>query len=373
MKVRAVTPLSVAFADPNDGGHQRHLTFCRVEGDDGTVGWGEAITMWPEACAATERLIEGMAELVVGRDPLDNLDLWRRLRERAWWYGPQGIAAFALSAIDIALWDLRGKASGQSLLQMLGGAHHPTLPAVASTHAFDASVEREIERHARYIGAGYRGIKVGVGKRGDSSLGHDLEAEVQFLRGLREAVGEGPWLMIDRDHALPWDLPRVLELIRRLEPRTLHWIEEPFEPGAAEARRRLRAQTGVPVGGGEREWNEAGFRRLIEEGTLDVIGIDPGRSEGITGFLRVLPHVEAAGLVVNAHAFSSAVITAASIALSLSSPCARSLEYKPEPNPMQTELVAEPLLPRSGEVVPLGGPGLGIEVREDVLEHYRVR
>lgn len=373
MKVRGLRPLSVAFPDPNDGDNIRHLTFCRVEGDDGSVGWGEAITMWPEACAATERLIEGFAELVVGRDPLDNLDIWRRLRERAWWYGPQGIAAFAVSAVDIALWDLRGKACGQSLLQMLGGAHHESLPAVASTHAFDPSVEREIERHARYIEDGYRGIKIGVGKRGESTLGRDLEAEVRFLRGLRDAVGSEPWLMIDRDHALPWDVPRVLDLVRRLEPGTLHWIEEPLEPWEVEGRRRLRALTEVPIAGGEREWNEAGYRRAIAEGTLDIVGIDPGRAEGITGFLRVLPHVEAAGALVNAHAFSSAVVTAASVALSLASPIARSLEYKPEPNPMQTELVAEPILPVAGRVVPLTRPGLGIEVDESVLEHYRVR
>ena len=134
--VRSVTPISVRYPEPNDGGAVRHLTLCRIEADDGTVGWGEAVTSWPDACRATEAMIDGIAtELVVGRDPLDNVDIWRSCRRRAWWYGNRGgISSFALSAIDIALWDLKGRLLGVPVVQLLGGAHHESLPAVASTH-----------------------------------------------------------------------------------------------------------------------------------------------------------------------------------------------------------------------------------------------
>ena len=90
-RIRSVRPISVRYPEPNDAGAIRHLTLCRIEADDGTVGWGEAVTSWPDACRATEALIDGIgAELVVGRDPLDNVDIWRACRRRAWWYGNRG-------------------------------------------------------------------------------------------------------------------------------------------------------------------------------------------------------------------------------------------------------------------------------------------
>ena len=148
--VRSVTPISVRYPEPNDNGAIRHLTLCRIEASDGTVGWGEAVTSWPDACRATEAVIDGVAhELVVGRDPLDNVDIWRSCKRRAWWYGNHGgISSFALSAIDIALWDLKGKLLGVPVTQLLGGAHHERLPAVASTHPRLASLEAEADRHA---------------------------------------------------------------------------------------------------------------------------------------------------------------------------------------------------------------------------------
>jgi len=145
--ISRVIPLSVEYPEPNDNGASRRLTFVRIESSDGVVGWGEAITMWPEACRATELLIEGMSDLLIGRDPLDNVVISRELATRAWWYGPEGIASFARSALDIALWDLRGKVSGQSLITMLGGAAQEKLPVMASTHAFSPSLEVEAERH----------------------------------------------------------------------------------------------------------------------------------------------------------------------------------------------------------------------------------
>ena len=124
MRIARVTPVSVSYPEPNDNNETRVLTLCRVEAEDGTLGWGEAVTMWPEACRATEKLIEGMSELVVGRDAMDCVEVWRCLRAHAWWYGHEGgLAAFAISAIDIALWDLKGKLLGQPVVRLLGGAH----------------------------------------------------------------------------------------------------------------------------------------------------------------------------------------------------------------------------------------------------------
>jgi L-alanine-DL-glutamate epimerase-like enolase superfamily enzyme len=374
-RVRSVTPISVAYPEPNDNGATRYLTLCRIESDDGAVGWGEAVTSWPDVCRATEAMIEGIAaELVVGRDPLDNVDIWRRCRQRAWWYGNRGgVSSFALSAIDIALWDLKGRLLGVPVVQLLGGAHHERLRAIASTHPSDGSLEVEADRHARYVRElGFQGCKLGLGKKGDARLGSDVERDVELVRLFRDRVGEEPMLMWDRGvNTLTWDFAFAVRLTNTLEELGLTWIEEPFEPGELELFRRLRARCSTLVGSGEREWDVDGYRAFVAAGVADVIGFDPGRAEGITGGRRVIELVEESGSWFNAHAWSSAIVTAASLALSLTTPRVLVFELKPEANPMQHELVERPIEQAAGWVHALDGPGLGIEVRESVVDEYR--
>lgn len=373
MRIRSVTPLSVAYPEPNDNNNPRYLTFCRVESDDGTVGWGEAITQWPEASRATEQLIRGLADLVIGQDVLENVALWHRLKAHMWWYGyGGGLAWYALSAIDIALWDLKGKLLGQPVVQLLGGARRTTLPVIASTHAFLADLEDEAARHADYIRQGYRGVKIGLGKRGAAHLGYDMARDVTFMRLLREAVGPGADIMLDRGQSLAWDVSRAIRFVNACEAYDLRWIEEPLEPQDFRGFQILRQHVRTLIATGEREWTLEGYQRLITSGVVDVVGSDPGRVGGITGFLRIIHEVESASLWYNAHAWSSAIITAASLALSAVSDRCLLFELKPIPNPMQDELVATPFKQSAGEITIPMAPGLGVDVREHVLEHYRL-
>lgn len=373
MRIRSVTPISVSYPEPNDNDNIRYLTFCRIEADDGTLGWGEAITQFPESTRATEKLVEGMAGLVVGRDPMENVDIWRKLKAASWWYGYEGgPAAFALSAIDIALWDLKGKLLGQPLINLLGGAHRDKLPVIASTHAFNASIEVEAERHGRYVREhGYQGVKVGMGKRGDARLGYELARDVEFVRALREAIGPDAMLMMDRGQSLPWTLADAIRRTNAFEEHGVTWIEEPLEPTDVEGFRKLRAHVKTLIASGEREWNARGFKRFVETGIVDVVGCDIGRAEGITGTLKVIEIVEANDVWFNSHAWSSAVNTAASIALSAATPRCLLQELKPDPNPMQHELVDEPFQHKDGWIEVPRKPGLGVEPREDVLARYR--
>jgi L-alanine-DL-glutamate epimerase-like enolase superfamily enzyme len=376
MRIAKVTPISVAYPEPNDNNATRYLTLCRIEGSDGTVGWGEAVTCWPDVCRATEALIDGLAsDLIVGQSVLDNVEIWRRCRERAWWYGNRGgIASFALAAIDIAMWDLKGKSLDVSVVELLGGARRERLPALASTHARDADLEREADRHAHYINElGFQGCKVGLGKRGDARLGCEIDRDVQFVKLLRERVGEAPMIMWDRGvNTLTWDVSYAVRLVQALEQHGLTWIEEPFEPFDVASVARLRAHTRTLIAGGEREWDVDGYRRFIASGTADVVGFDPGRAEGITGGRRVVELVEEAELWFNSHAWSSAIVSAASIALSATTSRVLVFEMKPEESPMQHELVDEPIEQRNGYVEVPSGPGLGVSVREEVVEKYRL-
>ena len=112
-KVQTVEAIPVSYPEPNDFNALRHLCLVKITTDDGVVGWGESITQFPEANFAVKAIIEGMADRVVGKDPLDNIAIWHSLRDQAWWYGyGGGIASYAVAAIDIALWDIKGKLLG---------------------------------------------------------------------------------------------------------------------------------------------------------------------------------------------------------------------------------------------------------------------
>lgn len=372
-KIARVTPLTLEYPEPNDNGELRRITLCRLETTDGVVGWGEAITMWPEACHATEVMIDGLSDLLIGRDPLDQVVISREIAARAWWYGPEGVASFARSAIDIALWDLRGKVSGQSLVTMLGGAVHERLPVIASTHAFLPSLEAEVERHASYPAAGFHGFKIGLGKKGAARVGYDYDRDLEFMRLLREAAGPGPDIMFDRGQHLKWDVGHAVKLTRAWEEYGLRWIEEPLEPWDIQGFRQLRTHCTSLVATGERCWTTEQYHRLIATGIVDVVGCDPGRAGGITGFRELIAAVEHAQLWFNAHAWSSAIISAASLALSMTSERCIYFELKPLENPMQHELVSAPFWHDGGYITAPTGPGLGIEVDESVVDKYRIR
>jgi L-alanine-DL-glutamate epimerase-like enolase superfamily enzyme len=373
VRVKSVTPFSVSYPEPNDNNNIRYLTFCRAEADDGTTGWGEAITQFPAVTRATERLIEDMAELVVDRDPMANVDIWRKIKAQAWWYAHRGGAAsFALSAIDVALWDLKGKLLGQPLVNLLGGPHRDRLPVIASTHAFNASIEYEAERHGRYVRENrYQGIKIGMGKRGDARLGYEIRRDVEFVRLVREAIGPDAMLMIDRGQSLRWTAADAIARTNAFEEHGLTWIEEPLEPSDVRGFRFLRQHVKCLVATGEREWDSRGFKEVVDAGVVDVVGCDVGRAEGITGALKVIELVEGSDLWFNSHAWSSAVNTAASIAVSAITPRCLVQELKPDENPMQHELVDEPFRQDGGFIDVPRKPGLGVEPRENVLRRYR--
>jgi len=374
--VARVTPISVAYPESNDAGFTRYLTLCRIETTDGIVGWGECIPMsgsgFPEACRATEAIIEGLADLVVGSDPVRNLATVAKIKKRTWWYGPEGIAAFALSAIDIALWDLKGKILGQPLVDLLGGAVRKRLPAIAATHATLPDIEAEAARHGDMVEAGFKGVKVGLSER-SGGLGVDVERDISFMRLLREAVGPKADLMIDRGQSLVWDESSAIRRIRGFEEYGLIWIEEPLEPWEINGARRIKAATTTLIATGERTWNSRAYRELLGTGTVDVVGCDPGRSEGITGFMELVKLAEQHQVWFNAHTWSSAINTAASLAVSATSDRALVFELKPDENPMQHELVSEPFQQRDGWIdVQSDKPGLGIEVEESVVQKYRL-
>jgi L-alanine-DL-glutamate epimerase-like enolase superfamily enzyme len=371
-RVATVEAIPVSYPEPNDFDALRHLCLVKITTDDGVVGWGESITQFPEASFATKAIVEGMAERVIGRDPLENHAIWLAIKDQAWWYGyGGGIASYAVSAIDIALWDVKGKLLGTSVTNLLGGPVHDRLPAIASCHAHHEDIGAMVEEAQAWVAPGLKGVKVGFGKRGNARLGYEHDRDVAYLRAMREGLGPDAWLMIDCGWNVKWDVTTAVRRVQAFEAYDLAWIEEPLGAWDPEGYANLRAKTTTRIAYGEKEWDLAGFERILATGTVDVVGIDPGRAEGITGFRLAADRIEAARRQANAHAWSSAICSAASLAMSFSSPAFRLFELKPLRNPMQHDLVTEPFGHTDGWVYPPTGPGLGIEVIDEVVDRYR--
>jgi L-alanine-DL-glutamate epimerase-like enolase superfamily enzyme len=370
VKIASVDPIPLRYTEPNDADAARHVCVVRVRTDDGAVGWGEAVTIWPEATRATAEIVRGLDELLTGRDPLNTTALWRVVRDHTWWYGAGGIATFAHAAIDMALWDLRGQATGRSVLDLLGGPVHDALPAVVSCHAARDDLRKGAEEIAGWVAAEQaRGVKVGFGKRGDAALGFDHDRDVEFVRLLRESLGSQPQIMIDLGARIRWTVSEAVRRTRAFEEHGLHWIEEPLGADDPAGYETLRAKTATLIAYGEREWTVRGVDRILAGGTVDVVGIDPGRAEGVTGFARAAEHADAAGRQANAHAWAGPIAYAAALAVSYASPACHQFEVQPLINPLHADLAAAPR-PATGSLPQPTGTGLGLEIDEEALRTY---
>jgi L-alanine-DL-glutamate epimerase-like enolase superfamily enzyme len=371
-KIRSVQAFPLAYPEPHYKGIERYITLARVESEDGLVGWGECISQFREASLATKIIMEqGFAPLLVGENVLDTEKLWRKMLDHAWWYGPEGIAAFAVSAVDVALWDLKGKALGVPVSRALGGQLHDRVIAMASFIFDMEDVDWTLNEFRWMIEQGYSLVKAGWGMRPEAVFGLDRNADIDIVRRVREVIGDAPELVVDTPGARNlWDVDTAIQRFRDLEPYNLRWIEQPLLPSDLDGHARLRAAVATPIGTGEDEWDLESYRRLIHSGGVDVIQMDPGRCHGITGCRHVIKLIEAENLQWSAHTWSSALNTAASVHLMANSTHGVAIDFKPHESPMQHELVEDPWVQEQGYLAVRDKPGLGVEIREEIVEKY---
>jgi L-alanine-DL-glutamate epimerase-like enolase superfamily enzyme len=373
--IKSIDAYALGVVEPlTFGSPERCLALVRIETDEGHVGWGEGIAHWREAAIATKALIDGgYAALVIGRDPIDVIPIWRDMCMHSFWYGVEGIAAFAISAVDMALWDVLGKVQGQPVAKLLGGLVQPKLPAMASTFFNMEDIDALTEEFRGFAERGYTIAKAGWGRSPDAIFGTDRERDMRVVGAMREAVGPDVDLVLDVPGAIAvWDTPTTIRRFAELDEFRLRWIEEPLPPKDLAAHARVRATTRTPLGTGEAEWSPEGYARLIEAGAADVLQIDPGRCLGLTGAREVIRMAEAAHLKVSAHSFSSAVNTAASMSFLTTSPAGDTLDFKAEFSSLQHELVSDPWEPVDGFLEIREAPGLGVTVDEDYVKEHSI-
>jgi L-alanine-DL-glutamate epimerase-like enolase superfamily enzyme len=372
MRITSIQAFPLQYPEPHYKGIQRYITLARLETDEGLVGWGECISQFPEATLATKLLLErGLAPLLIGDDALDVERLWNKMLGHVWWYGPEGIAAFAVSAVDMALWDVKGKALGLPVCKLLGGQLHDNVVAMASIIFDMDDLDWTLDEFRWMREQGYRVVKAGWGMRPEAVFGQDRVRDITFVRAIRDVIGDDIDLVVDTPGARGiWDAPTAIQRFRDLEPYRLRWIEQPLPPHDLAAHARLRAAVSTPIGTGEDEWNVESYSRLIRSGGVDVVQLDPGRCHGLTGCHAVVKLIEAENLRFSAHTWSSAPNTAASVHLLATSTHADCMDLKPHESPMQHELVRDPWAQVDGYLAVRNTPGLGVEVREEIVRKY---
>jgi L-alanine-DL-glutamate epimerase-like enolase superfamily enzyme len=370
-KIARVETFPLRYAEPNNNGKTRHVTLVRLETASGASGWGEAITGSEDAAVAMKVIMErGFTPRLMGRDPRDVEAIWSEFRETTYWTGNGGIVTFAISAIDMALWDLAGHLAGLPVHRLLGGKHRDRVRA-ASSIIFDTGNLPNIGRQFADLRArGYGVLKGGWGHDLSIAFGRDAKRDVAIVRTMREAVGEDAEIIVDVVAGSGWTASHAIAMARAFEPYRLYWLEDALPEGDIEGWKRLRAATATPLCTGEKGWTVPHFRGLIDSGALDIIMMDPGRAEGVTGSKKIIDIAADAGMSWNAHSWSSAINTAASLHLCAASPNVLLLELKPEPSPMQNDIVSDPIEMKDGWIAVRDTPGLSVTVDEAAVRRF---
>jgi len=348
----------------------------QVQTDDpDIVGYGE-VDSSPEVVKAiidapkSHRLCTGLGETILGEDPLEVERLWEKMYRASVWFGRRSVAIHALSGIDLALWDIRGKALGKPVYELLGGAYRREIPAYASVlmpETPDAVAAEVALRRSQ----GWSAIKLGWGP-----LGIDMAADVEMVRVARAAAGPEMNLMIDLgfypgpDLHTGWDASTVLEFARRIEPFRPYWLEEFLPPDDLRGFARVAAGTTIRTAGGENLTGRHEFTALMDEGRVSIVQPDVTRSGGLTECRRIAGLADQRGLPCIPHAWSTGLIKAASMHLVAAIPNAIYLEYTLSDSPLNTDLFPEAVVVRDGIARVPEAPGLGVTLDLDVLRRY---
>ncbi|WP_026841767.1 enolase C-terminal domain-like protein [Citrifermentans bremense] len=343
--------------DPESDGSYRWdsttLVTVHIQGG-GARGFG-----YSYAAAAAATLVTGkLAQIITGRNPVDIPCCWRLMLDGVRNLGEPGIAMLAISAVDAALWDLKGKLLGLSVVDLLGAARE-AVPVYGSGGFTSYSIDKLQRQLAGWVQAGIPQVKM--------KIGTDPAADPERVRAARIAVGPDAGLFIDANGA--YQRKEALALAKAVTAAGVSWFEEPVVHHDLEGLRLLRdrAPAGMEIAAGEYGFTIPYFRRMLEAGAVDVLQADATRC-GITGFLQAATLCESHHLPFSAHCAPSLHIHPCCAASSL-----RHLEYFHDHARIESMLFDGFIQPVEGKLAPdRGRPGLGIELREGEARHFRV-
>src|SRR5262245_11785436 len=358
MKITAIeaVPLAIPLKPMNPpspwtGGTRKQI-FVRVRTDEGWTGLGEAFA-YGAPLAVVSVIEESLAPLIVGQDPLRIEAMVDLMHRGTMIYGRRGLGMFAISGIEIALWDLLGKVRGSPVYELLGGAVRPRLPAYASLLRYETpDAVAGACRH--FVAQGFRMLKL-------------HQTDVASVRAAREAVGPDVELMLDTN--CPWTPLEAIAMARALEPYRLFWFEEPVWPPEDYAGlARVAAATDTPIALGENESTLYGFREIVERHAGDILQPSITKVGGISEFKKIVALAQAANVPVAPHSFyfgpglAATLHVAASFGGELPVECPTGL--------LEIPFLTHPIEAHDGRIDVPKGPGLGVEVNEEAIRRY---
>jgi L-rhamnonate dehydratase len=350
----------------------KHTCIVRVITDAGITGHAQVETQ-PHVCreivsapADASGVFSGLRALALGQDPLQVERLWDRLFRGSFYYGRRGAVLQAISGIDIACWDIFGKAVQLPVSVLLGGRRRELVRAYAST-LFRERPDDVRRAAASYVERGFTAVKFGWGP-----FGGELSFDVALAEAARAGVGDDNELMIDAGWRKRRTAKQAIELVRAVEHTRPYWIEEPCFPEDYETYRRLSEAVETKIAAGEAESTSWSFRQLAEQGSIDVLQPDLSRCGGLTVARRIAHFADDVNVLVCPHAWGSDILTAATLHFTSFLANETFLEFNTSADPVSRELVMSPLEMHDGYVSVPDGPGLGVELNLDVVERLRI-
>jgi D-galactarolactone cycloisomerase len=361
-----------AFGWSQRVGDRRQTAICVIETNAGIEGYGEAFYFGGPSSIVAMMIEQALGPLVIGADPFDTSVLWDKLYNWTRDQGQKGVTISALSAIDIALWDIKGKALGLPVYKLLGGAYRTKAKAYATglyePQGVPSIVDALVEEAIGYKTLGFHGMKL--------KIGYHLTTDVRYVRAIREAIGDDLALMVDANHA--YNAPEAIRLARAMEPFDITWFEEPVPPEDIDGYLEIKRNTSIPIAGGECEYTRYGFRDLISRRAVDVLQPDMCATGGFTEMRNIVAMASAANLPVIPHVWGTNVGLAAALQFFAALPNFPERRFPAEPwfeydrsaNPLRDGVSVEQFPLENGYLAIPDRPGLGITLDMDFIERY---
>jgi len=350
-------PADEPLADsPENPDARRPVVTLVVETDAGIEGIG--LTYFGAAITGALRMaVDQMGELIVGEDPLRNVGIAAKLRNAASGAGPAGIFTLAMSAIDIALWDIKGKAAELPLWRLLGGSGRPVPTYASGAMMRGLSLEQTAASATRLVERGFNAMKMQLALPGAGSP----EREIERVRVVREVAGRDVDLMCDVNQK--WRVDQAISIGRRLEEFGLFWLEDVVAHDNYSGLAEVAAALATPIAGGEYAYGTVPFRHMLEARAIDIVMVDPFRVGGITEWLKVAGMAEAFGLPVVSH-----LAPEIQVHMIGAVPNGLTVEYMPWFNRLYEELP----WPDKGRLSMPVSPGLGLRFDRNALKAFTV-
>jgi galactonate dehydratase len=377
-----IADLEVYVVDPTgEGAAENGWTFVRVVTDEGVDGWGEATNYPGNGSLIVGDAIRHTAEFVVGLDPSDINRVWHTVFRKAAYLGPRGLPTAVASGIDIALWDIKGKATGRPIYDLLGGKLRDTIRLYANGWFTGCSTPAEYAAAAkRTVEGGHTALKcdpflemrpyhTGYVTGQISPEGEDLG--VNIIAAMREAVGPSVEILIDAHGH--YNVPTAVRLARRLEPSRIGWFEEPTPPESIPALRSVREQVNVPLCVGERLYTRWDFLPILEQRLVDYIMPDVVWTGGISELMRIATLAEAYHVPVSPHNAMGPLQIVAGAHAMMTIPNFYRLEHSVSRIPSYQNCLDRPIEFVGDSLRLPDRPGLGFELNVEFLRENTVR